>query len=734
MADDRPTPPPAPDPERRPTVLSDHGEDRVDDWYWLAERDDPAVMAHLRAENAYAEAVTAPLDPLRRQLFEEMVARIAQSDLAVPVRRGPWWYYQRTAEGAGYPIHCRRPARADQDPPLDPSDADEQVLLDENQLAEVDGYLAVTNLVVSPDHRWLAYAVDTTGSERYQLRFRMLDPDRLDQEQEAPAPEVVADTSYGLAWADDNRTVFYTRMDDAMRPYQLWRHRLGHQPDDDVLVLEERDERFVLQPFRTNDGALIMVELHSTTTSEAWSIAADAPLAPLEQVWPRRSGVECHLTHWAHPGGGPGWLLALTNDDAEDFRLLGRPAPGGPGTGWEELVPHRSGVRLDDVEVFDHHLVLGERIGGEACLRVVPLPDDLGPGPELLGASWLVPSADHPSTTWAGPNPEPASPTLRFEQSSLVSPRAVFDVPVAGGAPVLRKRQPVLGGYDPAAYRTLRLDVPVDDGVTVPVSVVHRADLLADRDAPSGTAPAAPAPCLLYGYGAYEHSIDPVFSSLRLSLLDRGFVFAVAHVRGGGELGRHWYEEGKLLHKRRTFTDFIACARRLVDLGFTTPDLLAARGASAGGLLIGAVANAAPELFAALVAEVPFVDCLTTMLDASLPLTVGEWEEWGNPKADPAAYAAIRSYSPYDNVRSRAPDGTPVRYPSILATAGLNDSRVGYWEPAKWVAKIRAANPANRVLLRTELGAGHGGPSSRYDAWRDEAFVYAFVLDALNLA
>jgi oligopeptidase B len=390
-----------------------------------------------------------------------------------------------------------------------------------------------------------------------------------------------------------------------------------------------------------------------------------------------------------------------------------------------------------DVDVLDRWLLVDERLDGEARLRIVPLVYD-GPagaepfGGDLLARSWLVEAAEHPSTTWEGANPEPGSTSLRFEQTSLVSPRAVFDLQVETGAAVLRRRQPVLGGYDPANYRTFRLWATARDGTRVPISVVHRADLLADGAAP-GTPPAAPAPCLLYGYGAYEHSIDPTFSSLRLSLLDRGFVFAVAHVRGGGELGRRWYEDGRLGAKPHTFTDFVDCARHLVDTGFTAPDRLAARGGSAGGLLIGAAANLAPQLFAAMVAEVPFVDSLTTMLDDSLPLTVGEWEEWGNPVADPEAYAVMRSYSPYDNVRSHDDSGSPVRYPDILATAGLHDNRVGYWEPAKWVAKLRAANPANRVLLRTELGAGHGGPSGRYDAWRDEALVLSFVLDALGL-
>ncbi len=373
-------------------------------------------------------------------------------------------------------------------------------------------------------------------------------------------------------------------------------------------------------------------------------------------------------------------------------------------------------MRLEGLDVFARHLVAYERLDANPRVRVVALPDEApwqGPLPE--GA--YIPIAETPSATWGGPNPEFASATLRYDYSSLITPRSIFDLDMDSGKSVLRKQQPVLGGYDPAAFATERLWATAPDGVRIPISVVHRGDVALD-----GT-----APCLLYGYGAYEHSVDPVFSTFRLSLLERGFVFAIAHVRGGGELGRRWYEEGKLLAKPNTFTDFVACAHHLVDTGWTSPERLVARGGSAGGLLIGAVANLAPHCFGAMVAEVPFVDCLTTMLDETLPLTVIEWEEWGNPGTDPEVYAVMKSYSPYDNVR-------PVRYPAMLVTAGLEDPRVGYWEPTKWVQKLRAADPANDVVFKVELTAGHAGPSGRYDAWRDAAFVLAFVLDALGLA
>jgi oligopeptidase B len=747
------TTPVPPAPERRPTVLRAHGDERVDDWYWLRNRDDPAVLAHLEAENSYTEAVLAHLAPLRQSLFEEMVARIAETDLSVPVRLGPWWYYTRTEEQKSYAIHCRRPAAPGEDPPLDPRPApDEQVLLDENELARGLEFFEVGNLVVSPDHRWLAYATDITGGEMFDLEFRRLDGAGVGagggagrgRAPAAPgtpgeAPEIIGDTYYGLAWAKDSATVFYTRVDEAMRPYRLWRHRLGTDPSEDVLVLEEPDERFTLSIGWTKDRVYVTAAVQSNTTSETWVVPGDDPQAAPRLVEPRRPGIEYGIEHHAGPDGGPGWFVILTNDAAQDFRLVVAPA-GSPGRDrWQEVLPHRPGTRVEDVDVFDHWLVVSERSCGEPRIRVVPLAGGEGRGGESgnvfggdpLGRSRLIPSAEHPSTTFEGPNPEHSSTMLRYEQTSLVSPRAVLDANLETGDVTLRRRQPVLGGYDPGRYRTYRLWADGEGGVRVPMSVVHRVDLLDDPEAPPGTPPAVPAPCLLYGYGAYEHSVDPVFSSLRLSLLDRGFVYAVAHVRGGGELGRPWYEDGKTAAKPHTFSDFVACARHLIAAGFTAPDRLAARGGSAGGLLVGAVVNQAPELFRAAVAEVPFVDCLTTMMDDTLPLTVGEWEEWGNPVSDPVAYAVMKSYSPYDNVRSHDHDGAPVHHPDVLATAGLHDARVGFWEPAKWVAKLRAAEPGNRVLLRTELVAGHGGPSGRYDAWRDEALVYAFLIDTM---
>jgi oligopeptidase B len=717
-----PADPPA--PERRPVELVAHGDLRIDDWYWLRDRDDPAVIEHLEAENAYTRLAMAPTEKRQQALYEEMVARIEETDVTVPARKGPWAYYVRTAQGSSYAIHCRRAATAGDPAVFQHSgtesravadrDDEEQVVLDENQLAEGHEYLAVGILAVSPDHRWLAYSTDVDGSERYTMRFRDLDTG-------GQSPEAITDTSYGVAWANDNRTVFYVRVDQAMRPYQLWRHSVGEDPAGDVLVYEEPDEHFYLGVGRTKDDRFIVMSLESKMTTEVHVLSADEPDAGPRVVEARRHGVEYSVDHdRGQPAGGrPARFLIVTNDVAEDFRLVEAPEDDPGRHRWRELIPGRPGVRLDAVDPFAHHLAVFERVDGETRVRVIDAQS---------GTSTTVEQPESPSTVWGGANPEYDAPMLRYEYTSLVSPRSTIDYEFGTGATTLRKRQPVLGDFDPSRYRTERLWATADDGTRVPVSIAYRTDLV-EAPSPGGQG----APCLLYGYGSYEVSIDPVFSSLRLSLLDRGFVYAIAHVRGGGEMGRRWYEDGRLAHKPHTFGDFIACARTLIDAGWTSPDRLVARGGSAGGLLIGAVANVAPELFRAMVAEVPFVDCLTTILDETLPLTVLEWEEWGNPVTDPDIYAVMKSYSPYDNVRSRGDDGRPLRYPDLLVTAGLSDPRVGFWEPTKWVAKLRAANPDNRVLLKCELGAGHSGPSGRYDAWRDEALVFAFILDALGI-
>jgi len=682
-----PTPARPPVAARRPTVLRAHGDERVDEWYWLRDRDDPDVRAHLEAENEHTRQVLASTEPLQQRLYDEMVARIQETDLSVPARKGKWWYLSRTVEGLQYPIICRRAGGPD---------GEESVILDHNRLAAGADYLRVANATVSPDGSRLAYAVDFAGAERYTLRVRELATGE-------DLPDAVEDTYYGLAWSADGSTVFYVRVDDAMRPWQLWRHRLGTDPADDVLVHQEDDERFFLSVGATKSERFVVLALGSKVTSEVWVLEATDPTGLFRVVEPRQQGVEYHLAHV-----GESFFLVTNADEAGNFKLVEAPVASPGRSHWTDVVAHRADVKLDGVDVFDAHLVLSERAEGVSRLSVRRIAD---------GVTHVVEQSEPAYTAWTGANHEMATTTLRFGYSSLVTPTSVLDYDMEASTRVLLKRQPVLGGYDPTDWETSRLWATAPDGVRVPISIVHRRGLQ-----PDGTAPA-----LLYGYGSYEISIDPTFSSLRLSLLERGFVFAIAHVRGGGEMGRHWYEDGKLAAKPNTFGDFVACARHLLDEGWAAPGRLAIRGGSAGGLLMGAVVNMAPELFGAVVAEVPFVDALTTILDEDLPLTVTEWEEWGNPVADPTVYATMKSYSPYDNVDARP-------YPPILATAGLNDPRVSYWEPAKWVQRLRERSTSTApVLLKTEMGAGHGGPSGRYDTWRDEALVYAFVLDALGV-
>jgi oligopeptidase B len=664
-------------------VLRLHGDERVDDWYWLRDRDDPETIAYLEAENAYTEAMTAHTFELQERLYEEIRSRIQETDESAPVPHGGYWYLHRTEEGRQYAIHCRRDGAPD---------GPEQVLLDENELARGHDYFRLGVLAVSPDHAKLAYSTDFTGAERYTLRTRDLHSGR-------DLPDEIPNTYYSLAWASDSRTLFYTRPDEAMRPFQVWRHVLGSDPSEDVCVYEEPDDRFFASVHRTRSGAFLVLRLDSMITSEAWVLDADDPEGAFRIVAPRRQGIEYSVDHRGDR------FLVVTNDEAPNFRLMEAPVESPGSEHWRELVPHREDVRLIGVDAFAGHLALYEQADALRRIRVVD--------PETAQGEAL-PQPEPVYVARPGDNREFDADEVRFLYTSLVTPPTVVDYHVRRGTRTVRKHEPVLG-YEPDRYVSERTWATAPDGERVPISLVYR------RDRPKG-----PGPALLGGYGSYEASTDPAFSSLRVSLLDRGFVVALAHVRGGGELGRRWYEQGKLEHKRNTFTDFVACAEHLVAEGWTTPAQLAARGGSAGGLLMGAVVNLRPDLFAAVVAEVPFVDVVTTILDETLPLTVIEWEEWGNPN-DRRFYEVMKAYSPYDNVEAKD-------YPAMLVTAGLHDSRVAYWEPAKWVAKLRATKTdSNPLLLRTRLETGHSGPSGRYERWREEAFVYAFLLDALGV-
>jgi oligopeptidase B len=669
---------------QRPTVLEAHGECRVDPYYWLREKQDPEVIAYLEAENAYTESVMGEAAALQAKLYEEILGRIQETDYSAPVFDKGWWNYTRTVEGLDYEIFCRRRGSMD---------APEEVILDANELARGHEYFELGYVERSPGENLLAYAADVNGSELHVLRFR-------DLTTGSDLEDVITGVYYGAAWSADSRTFFYIRPDSAMRPYQLWRHRLGAPPDHDVMVFQEEDERFELNVELSKSERFIFVTSASQVTSECRFLRSDEPEGLPVLVEPRRTDIEYSVDHQEDR------FVILTNDGATNFRLMAAPIESPARSSWTEVVPERAGVRLSFIDVHRAHVVLGQRADGLQRLEVLE---------SASGLVHVVQQPDAAYTAFPGASPNYDSTVMRFFYSSLTVPWSAVDYDMRTRERTVVKEQPVRGGYNRDDYVTERLWAPARDGVRVPISLVYRRDLHRNG-----------SPLLLNGYGAYEHSNDPMFDPARLSLLDRGFVFAIAHVRGGGEMGREWYESGKLLHKRNTFDDFIACAEHLIAEGYTSPDLLAIRGRSAGGLLIGAVLNQRPDLFAAAVAQVPFVDALTTMLDDKLPLTVNEYDEWGNP-AEEAYYRYIKSYSPYDNVH-------PAAYPALLVMGGLNDPRVSYWEPAKWVARLRTvATGEKTILLKTQIGAGHMGPSGRYGSWREEAFVMAFVLSRLGL-
>ncbi|MFV4914146.1 S9 family peptidase [Microbacterium lacticum] len=688
-----------------PTTRTHHGDDVVDDYEWLRAKEDPAVIAHLEAENAYTEARTAHLAPLRQRIFEEIRSRTRETDLSVPTRQGEWWYYGRTVEGQQYGIHCRAPLASPEDwtPPALTPGVDvpgEQVLLDGNEAAAGHEFFSLGSFDVSTDGTRLLYGVDVEGDERYSLRVR-------DLATGADLDDVVENTSAGACFSPDGRFVVYTTMDDAWRPDSVWLHEVGTDATADVRLFHEPDERYWVGAGFTRSEHYLVIDVGSSITTEEYLVPASDLRTPPRSIWPRREGVEYAATHAVV--GGEDVLYIVHNDGALDFELVRVAAddPTGPRT---VISAHEPGRRLLDVSAFRDWAVVSYRREGLARLGILSYEtgaiDELDFDEELYAAG-------------AGGNPEWATPIVRLGYGSFITPGTVYDYVVATGEFLLRKRQPVLGGYSPSDYAQRREWVRADDGTLVPVSLVWRRSF-----GEPGTGQARPVH--LYGYGSYEHSIEPGFSVARLSMLDRGVVFAIAHVRGGGELGRAWYENGKLQHKRNTFTDFVAVARHLVASDVTSPALLVAEGGSAGGLLMGAVANLAPELFAGILADVPFVDALTTILDPSLPLTVIEWDEWGDPLHDPSVYEYMKTYTPYENVREG------VDYPRILATTSLNDTRVYYVEPAKWVARLRAVGAD--ALLKCEMVAGHGGVSGRYNAWHQRAFELAWLLDVLGLA
>ena len=682
---------PSPSAPRRPHRLEKHGDVRVDEYYWLRDREDPEVRAYLDAENAWVRGELAHTEALQEELFEEIKGRIKQTDMSVPYREGAYLYHRRYEDGREYPVYCRRALGAAG------AQGDEEVLLDVNAVAEGHAFCEVGSRRVSPDGRLLAYAVDTVGRRRYGVRFRDLDAGR-------ELPDLIPDVTANVAWAGGNDAVFYARQDpETLRPYQILRHRLGDDPRDDRIVYEEPDAEFSCAVWRSRSRRYVLVGSFQTQTTEIHYLDAADPGAEPVPFLPRERGHEYEIDHFR------GRFYIRTNAGARNFRLMETDEVRPGRAHWRELLPHREEVLLEGFELFRDHLVAAERRDGLTVLRVKPWS---GPGEHEV-------AFDEPAyAAGLGVNVEPDTATLRFHYSSMVTPESVYDYDMASRARTLRKREEVLGGYDPARYETLRLHATAADGVRVPISLVRRR-----ASAGEGRQPADAPPLLLYGYGSYGISMDAAFRSSRLSLLDRGFAYAIAHVRGGEELGRRWYDDGKLQKKKNTFTDFIACAEHMVATGHAGPERLFAMGGSAGGLLMGAVINMRPDLFHGVVAQVPFVDVVTTMLDGSIPLTTGEYDEWGNPN-EKGAYEYIRSYSPYDNME-------PVAWPHLLVMTGLHDSQVQYWEPAKWVARRRVMQPGDgrRLLLKTNMEAGHGGASGRYRRYRELALQYAFLLD-----
>lgn len=671
-----------------PHELERHGDVRIDNYYWLNQRDDPAVRAYLNAENDYTEVMTAHTAPLRKTLADEFTERIKQDDESVPYREGGYFYYSRTEEGKDYPIYARKKGSLD---------ADEEILIDVNELAAGhDGYFRVGGMEITEDQNLLAYGVDDVGRRIYTIHFKDLTTGET-------TSETIENVTSNLAWANDDKTLFYTRQDPVtLRFYQIWKHKLGTAPSEDELVYEEGDDTFSCGVRKTQSKRYIMIGCSQTLANEYRYVNADRPDAEFTLFLERERGHEYNIDHFGDH------FYIRTNDSAKNFRLMQTPIDRTAMSNWTEVIPAREDVYLAGFQIFKDHLVVSERSEGLIQLRIRPWDGSEEHYIDFGEPAYLAfPRDNHDFNTT----------TLRFHYESLTTPDSVFDYDMNTREKVLLKEDEVLGGFEKSNYEATRIYATARDGERIPISLVHRKGIELDGG----------NPLLLYAYGSYGASRDASFSAYRISLLDRGMVYAIAHVRGGQEMGRGWYDDGKLLNKTNTFTDFIDCGRHLVDMKYTSPDRLVAQGGSAGGLLIGAVVNMAPELFRAAHAAVPFVDVLTTMLDDTIPLTTSEFDEWGDPKVK-EYYDYIKSYSPYDNVAAQD-------YPALLVTTGLQDSQVQYFEPAKWVAKLRATKAGDSaLLLRTEMEAGHGGASAREKRYAQTAFEYAFLLDQVGIS
>ncbi len=677
----------APPPSAKiiPKDILIHGDKRTDNYFWLKERDNPAVIDYLKAENAYTEKMTQHTEELQSKLYQELVKRMKETDLDVPVKNGDFYYYRRTEKGKQYAIFCRKKSSLE---------ADEEIIFDQNEMATGHDYYQLGVFKISPNHKLLAFSIDTTGSETYTLYFKDLTTGHILDDQ-------IPNTYYSLQWANDNQTLFYNTLNDAKRPFRLFKHKLGVNPNEDVLIYQEEDEMYFLSLDKTKSKKYLLLNLESKITTEVWYLDADRPEERFKLIQPRQQKMEYYVEHHGDK------FYILTNDNAIDFKLMQTSVQHPPKSAWQEVIPHRKKVKLNRVEPFENYLVIYEQEHGLEKIRITDL---------RRGQTHCIDFSEPAYGIGYAGNPEFNSETLRFRYSSLVTPESVYDYNMRHRTRELKKRKEVPGGYDPALYHSERRFATADDGTKIPISLVYKKGLKKDGS----------NPVFLYGYGSYGVTMEPTFNSNRLSLLDRGFIFAIAHIRGGGMLGRTWYENGKFLYKKNTFTDFIASAEYLIAENYTSKSKLVIYGGSAGGLLMGAVVNMRSDLFKAVVAKVPFVDVVNTMLDASIPLTITEYEEWGNPN-EKEFYEYIKSYSPYDNVQAKD-------YPNMLITAGLNDPRVQYWEPAKWTAKLRAQKTDdNRLLLKTNMGTGHGGASGRYDYLKEVAFDYAFVFDVLKI-
>jgi len=671
-----------------PTKLEAQGHARMDDYYWLRERDNPEVIQYLNDENEYAAKEMAHARGFEEKLFEEIKGRFKQTDMSVPYRLDDYFYYRRYEEGKEYAIYARKRGALDQP---------EEIMLDGNELARGQPFFAIGASAVSSAQDLLAYAVDTVGRRIHTVYVKQLSTGEM-------LPDTIPNVGENLVWANDNKTLFYAKQDETtLRQYQIWRHILGTDPADDQLVYQEDDETFGVFVLKTKSKRFLIIVAAQTVSQEYRYLDANDPAGEFKLFLRRERLHEYQIDHYQDR------FIIRTNSAAKNFRLMETPVERPGREHWQEIIPHRDDVYLGDFELFKDHLVVEERARGLTQIRVLPVLQRLGTGHYL--------EFDEPAyRAHLGANPQFDTATLRFEYTSMKTPLSIYDYEMNGRTRTLLKQEEVLGGFESGNYVTERLHATATDGTEIPLSILYRKGLKREGQ----------NPLVLYGYGSYGFSIDAAFASPRLSLVDRGFVFAIAHIRGGQEFGRPWYENGKLLNKRNSFTDFIACAEFLIGENFTNKEKLFAMGRSAGGLLMGAVSNLRPDLFKGIVAEVPFVDVVTTMLDASIPLTTGEYDEWGNPN-EKQFYDYMLSYSPYDNVEKK-------NYPAMLITAGLHDSQVQYWEPAKWAAKLRELKTDNhRLLLKTNMDAGHGGASGRFRRHRETAFSYLFLLDLVGI-